>query len=341
MVTKKAVVAKKTAIPRKVYYRRAQFLNHSTHTLQQLVSQALTSQATIGSRLETIGTMANEFRCIASHSVQGHFLCGYAVSFERGRFQTVIDDNQNAKSLKLGALAPPKSGTMQQQYVPGVLYFVIRKNHVVVMQATAMRASALEQHLLWLLRSKTTTIPTTQGLALSDEPQKATRERIRKAHVRSVMIGRPLMESVELEQQGDNRTAVKKFKPEGAVLSFLKEMLDPTQFEKLGLEDEVFGGNLEVWIQIRHPKRQRAKAADAVKLLDDLSIALRDLDDDEARLQLNDGSVVTGKELKVSGDVEVEPESPGKHGVFKEQSVYDEMISWLELQLKNGVVSPD
>lgn len=330
---------KKPTTTRKVYYRRARFSNRTSQSLQQCVAQALGTQTTIGQRLEALGSMASEFRCIAGWRNHGHYLCGHLVTFERGRYQAIIDDDPNAKVLKLSALAPPKSSNrIQQQYVPGVLYFVMHKNHVVVMQTSAMRASALEQHLLWLLRSKTQTIPAQQGFGLSDEPQKATRERIRKSHVKSVMIGRPLMESVSLEDD-ERKTNVTKFKPEGVVLSFLREMLDQNQFEKLGLEDSLFDGNLEVWIQIRHPKRVRAKPADAVKLLDDISIALRDLEEDEARLRLNDGSVVTGKELKISGDVEVVMAEA--KGMLDEQDTYDQMIAWLERQLKNGVVTPD
>lgn len=332
------MATKKLTAVRKVYYRRARFSNQTSQNLQQLVAHALGSQATISQRLESLGAMATEFRCVAGWKVQKHYLCGHLVTFERGRFQTIIDDDPTAKTLKLSALPPPKSGKTQQQFSPGVLYFILHKNHVVVMQTTGMRASALEQHLLWLLRSKTQTILATQGFGLSDEPQKATRERIRKSHVKNVMIGRPLMESVSL-QEDSGKTAVQKFKPEGAVLSFLREMLDENQFEKLGLEDSLFDGNLEVWIQIRHPKRIRSKPSDSVKLLDDISIALRDLEEDEARLLLNDGSVVTGKELKVSGDVEVVTSE--SKGMLDENDTYDQMIAWLETQLKNGVVTPD
>lgn len=332
------MATKKPTVVRKVYYRRVKFNARTTQNLQQLVAQALGTQSTVGQRLEPIGAMANEFRCVAGWRNKGHYLCGNLVTFERGKFQTIIDDDPNAKTLKLSAIAPPMTGKKQQQFSPGVLYFVMHKNHVVVMQAVSIRASALEQHLLWLLRSKTQTISTGQGFGLSDEPQKATRERIRKSHVKSVMIGRPLMESTVL-QDANTHTEVAKFKPEGAVLSFLKEMLDPKEFEKLGLEDSLFGGNLEVWIQIRHPKRLRSKSADSIKLLDDISIALRDLEEDEARLQLNDGSLVTGKDLKVSGDIEVSASST--KGMLDEDDAYDEMIAWLETQLKNGVIQPD
>lgn len=332
------MAVKKPTTVRKVYYRRAKFNSRNVQNLQQLVAQALGAQSTIGARLESMGSMASEFRCVAGWKTHGHYLCGHLVTFERGRFQTIIDDDPTAKTLKLSAIAPPKAGKTQQQYSPGVLYFVLHKNHVVVMQATAIRATALEQHLLWLLRSKTQTISAQQGFGLSDEPQKATRERIRKSHVKSVMIGRPLMESTTRED-ARTHTEVTAFKPEGAVLSFLKEMLDQNEFEKLGLEDSLFGGNLEVWIQIRHPKRARSKSADSVKLLDDISIALRDLDEDEARLRLNDGSLVTGKDLKVSGDVEVMISA--SKGMLDENDTYDQMISWLETQLKNGVVEPD
>lgn len=331
----------KSTTTRKVYYRRARFAKPTRQTLQQMVNHGLNVLAIPGRRLEPLGSMATEFRCIAGWRTVGHYLCGHIVTFDRDRYQIVVDDDPDAMTLRLTAVPPPSKGKVKQQFVPGILFFVIYKNHVVVLQATNLRASALEHHLLWLLRSKTATMSSDQGFGLADEPQKATRERIRKSHVKSVMIGRPLMEEVELEEdsrRGEEKIS-KVFRPVGPALSLLKELLDPNQFEKLGLDDAVFAGNLEVWIQIRHPKRRRVKEADSVKLLDDISIALRDLDEEEARLKLNDGSTVYGKELKITGDIELRVE--GAKGMVNEGDAYEQMIAWLEMQIRNGIVTPD
>src|SRR6185369_12428859 len=164
------------------------------------------------------------------------------------------------------------------------------------------RALALEHHLTWLLRSKTTLIPSDVGMVLADESTKATKERIRKAHIKTVSVGRPLMN--EQERKAKDGSDTKRFTVDDGALAWLSGMLDSQQFEKLGLQDEVFDGNLEVWLEVRYPKHQRSKPARSMRLLDELGLALRDFDPEQSRIDLGDGSVVQGKELRIMSKIE-------------------------------------
>ncbi len=322
-------------VKRMVHYRRAQFSGDVHQNLQQLVSASIGKQSKIKDRFEPTNPEASEFRFISHHTTKDHFICGRLTTFERGSYQMVIDDNPDAAILPLSKLAPPKSTDgVQQQFVPGILYFAIHKNHVAVCQTQSLKTNALEAHLVWLLRSKTGLLTTLQGFVLKDEPQKATREKIRKSHVKSVMIGRPLLDEEAFVMKGKKSS---KFKPTGNVVRILKELVAPEHFEKLGLKDQVFDGNLEVWIEIRYPKHARVRPADSVRLLDNIGIAFRDIDEEQSKLLLADGGVVHGKELRISSALEVE----SNDGSISETKLYDEMRAWVWGLLKDGMITVD
>lgn len=329
---------------RKIHYRKAEFDPIGARTMQQLMSDALSKNSIVLNRAEPLGAANAELRLISDYQTVNGFLCGVLVSYERGRYQPVISDDPTAASLKLTAIVPPLTSGIRQQYVPGTLYFAVRNNHVVIMQSSGLRASAFENHLVWLLRTKTGLMTGTQAFVLKDEPQPATRDRIRKSHVKSVSIGRPLMEEVDVNNTNDGNALAKlgketkKFQPDTSIVGLISGLFkDSVQFEKLGLDNTLFEGNLEVWIEIRYPKHSRSQAEDSVKLLDNLGIALRDIDDNETRLQLNDGSIIKGKELRISSDVEFEID---EKGLPKQSNLFETMTGWLEEQIRNGVVPP-
>ncbi len=322
-------------VRRTTYYRRAQFSDSVTHTLQQLLSNALHTQKKISDRQESLDPQARSLRVISSHESSSSFICGRLTFWERGAYQAVMDDDPNATTLALDALEPPKKAGKQQQFIPGILYFAVHKNHVALVQSSALRATALESHFLWLLRSRLRLLTSEQGMVLVDEPTKATRERIRKSHVRSVMVGRPLMD--EHPATGEGRRKTSRFKITDDTVEWLEGFLGKQAFDKLGLEDKVFDSNLEVWLEIRYPKHQRSKPAAAMKLLDDLGIALRDIDEDQARLKLEDGSIVHGKELKIMSHVETSVTK----GLLDEAALYEGMRKWVRNLVQTGQVDPD
>lgn len=305
-------------------------------TIQQMLSESLSKLDRVKDRLEAVDTSATEFRVVSSSNLVGSFLCGRLTTFERGGFQVVIADDPDAKNLSLSAIEPPEKGGVPHQFATGMLYFCIFQNHVAIVQSASLKAGSFEQHLAWLLRDKTSILNVLQGVALSDEPQPATRERIKKSHVKSVMVGRPLMnESVIVPANETQTKAQTKFKGGGSLITLIKDWIDPIQFEQLGLEQGVFDGNLEVWIEIRYPKRLRSRPDDTVRLLDDLALALRDIDADQTKLELADGTVISGNQLKITGQVEAEVIA----GLLDESDLFSSMREWLESLIRDGVIT--
>ncbi|MCP3713562.1 hypothetical protein M3I54_43195 [Paraburkholderia sp. CNPSo 3274] len=334
-------MATETRTQKSAYYRRAAIVPTSAQTLQQLFQQALGQQKKIKDRLEAVDASASHFRVVSSSKTVKGMLCGTLVAFERGAHQLVIVDDPEATSLSIGALEPPQKDEKQQQYVPGVLFFAVFENHLAVVHSQSLKTSALEQHIAWLLREKTGLLGSQQGIALADEIKKATKERIRKSHVKALSFGRPFMAHEDDASVAPSaavalkKSDVSKLTPDSAVVSFIKSILPGDKFAKLNLEDAVFEGNLEVWVEIRYPSRSRSQPADTMKLIDDLAIALRDQEEDTVMLELADGSKVKGSELKISAPITLK--STG--GVPQEDAFYDDMAGWLSSLIVNGVVS--
>ena len=339
-------MSKKTNLTKAVAYRRALITPKQGQTLQQLLSGSLVNLTIASQRTEPLDSQSTEVRLIGHHKVVNNMLCGYLSTFERGKSQPVITDDPTAANLSLGAVPPPPSakGGKKQEYIPGVIFFAVLDNHIALTQTTTMRGSALESHFAWLLKSKTSALPATTSLVLSDEAQKATKERIRQSHVKSIAFGQPLMSEFKTPKgtSVDQNNAVqeaekKRFKPSGPMFELLKQFFDDKKFEALGL-NEVFDGNLEVWIELRYPKSKRSKAEDTIQLMDNLGIGLRDIEGDQVTLQLANGHKVSGKDLKISGNISIASDAAGQPD--KEQ-VWVELTSWLASQVKNGVVDPD
>jgi len=336
-------VATSKTSTRKVYYRRSQLQPANTQTLQQLLAAALGDRKRIKDRLETIDAAADACRVINQPRQMGAALCGTLLTFERGSHQLVVEDNPDAASLVMAALQPPKMNGTQQQFVPGVLFFALIDNHVALVQSASLRASGLEQHLAWLLRDQCRAIGPDAGIALVDEPKKATKERIRKSHVKAVSIGRPFMNQAPhtapdgstVQLAAGQARNVAKLAPDPTVLSLIKGFMGDDSYAKLDIEDAVFDGNLEVWLEIRYPKRSRAQPGDTVRLMDNLGIALRDQEENTVALQLADGTTVSGNDLKISSTIPLR----SVDGVPNIDAFYADMTTWLGELIRNKVIS--
>ena len=333
-----------------INYRRCLFGADVGQTLQQLLNQALGQFSTVGDRLEPLNKEGTEFRVIGNHQTLRSCLCGYLSSYERGAKQLVISDNAAAQSLSLSAVSPPppKNGEAKKEFVPGVIYFVVLENHVAFVATHRLRGNMLEQHINWLLKSKASVLDATVPFALSNETQKVTKEKIQKSQVKSIAFGQPLMEAVEetdsvpapsvASGKGARTVQATKsvFRPIKAVWDMIKPALPNDAFEKLGLEG-VFSDDLEVWIEIKYPRRTRNHSEDTAELMNKIAIAARDMDDIDVSLQLANGHKVSGQELRISGAIEAQLTADGR---IDEQVLFDLMVAWLSKQLSDGVIDP-
>ncbi|MEL7658548.1 MAG: hypothetical protein AAGU75_21875, partial [Bacillota bacterium] len=164
----------------------------------------------------------------------------------------------------------------------------------------------------WLLKTKSELLDKKIPLILSDEVKKATKARIQKSHVKSITFSQPLMSEVAAplttncvtgSETVSTTSTESKFKPTGAMWDMILSAIGKEKdLASLGLDD-ISDSNFDVWVEIRHPKRQRSKPENAVKFMDTLGVALRDTEGDQVSLELEDGNRISGNDLKISGTV--------------------------------------
>jgi hypothetical protein len=330
------ILAGQSTVTKKLYAKRGDFFQKpAKKTAQRVIGDALYSLHTIGDRKETSGENDDYVRAIIYHRSYADMLFGIFASYEKGTHQLVVAEDDSAEMLTVEQVAPPTSGDKKKrnEFLDGICYFGIYQNHVLVVQSTALRVKQLESHLNWLLR-KGQAIANNDGLVLGDQVSKATREKIRKAHVKEVEFGTPLIEvnkaANESLTQTEVRTSVMEYG--GLGVDILRQVIGHEQLGKLQLSDAI-DGNLEVSVRVRYKRKTTERAH---KLLDNIAIATRHMDEDDVKLSLVDGGTIQGGELKLSHQVRVE----SRDGVPNPDALFAEMRSWLLKQLQDKLIEP-
>lgn len=331
------VLAGQSTVAKRLYAKRGDFLQKPPKkSTQRAVADALHVLSKIGSRKETQGENGDYVRAVIYHRAYADMLFGIFASYEKGTQQLVVAEDDSAEMLSVEQVAPPASGdkTKRNEFLEGICYFGLYKNHVLVVQSSALRVKQLEAHLNWLLL-KGQSISTNDSLVLGDQISKATRAKIRKAHVKEVEFGTPLLNvteitDVEETKRSGVRTSVVEYA--GLGIDILRQAIGADKLGDLPLADAI-DGNLEVTIRVRYKRKTTERAH---KLLDSIAIAARHMDEDDVKLTLVDGGSIQGNELKLSHLVRVE----ARDGVPNPDALFAEMRSWLLKQLTDGLIEP-
>jgi hypothetical protein len=89
---------------------------------------------------------------------------------------------------RITKFAAPAEDGRRQEWLESALYFAAFRNHVALLQSAALRASALESHLRWLLGAVLDT-QSVGSLELNDKPSRATAARIRQVPCETLKLG--------------------------------------------------------------------------------------------------------------------------------------------------------
>ncbi|GGX52079.1 hypothetical protein [Undibacterium squillarum] len=321
-------------VQRRAYYKRGVFLakDHRSN-LQDSLSQALMDCKTLGKRKESLGEQSNNVRAIIYHRSFNNILFGILASYERGTHQLTIAEDDEAEMLSVEQVSPPESSdNKKREFLEGVCYFAILKNHVAIVQSTSLRSKHLERHLNWLLL-KGNVITQENRISLSDFVVKATREKLEKFHVKEFEIGSPLIEMDPLDAISEQISPTKSLAEfAGRGVKALQQFFFENQLNALKLSDAI-DGNINVAVKVSY---RRTTTSSGHALLDTLANAARHLDEDEVKLKLTDGSTVKGSELKLSKNLRVE----SFNGVPNPDSIFPNMSEWLRSILDNQTIDP-
>lgn len=306
---------------------------HDRQSLQAKMSSALGKLKKIGERKEVQGENQNYVRTIIYHRAVSSMLFGILASYERGTHQLTVAEDDDAEVLTVEQVAPPNTDQdKRREFLDGTCYFGILKNHVVLVASQSLNPKAAENHFNWLM-THANVLGDANRVGLSDQVTKVTRERIRAAHVKEVQIGTPLLDSQqEPTAPAPDGTTLKSHLYSGLGLDVLRKVVGDDFMNKLSLADAV-DGNIEVSLSVRYKRTTSTKAQ---KILDNIALELRNLDEDDVRIKLDGGGVIKGKDLKLSNLLRVE----GNDGIPNPDSLFEKMREWLHDLIDNKIIEP-
>lgn len=321
-------------INKHVYCKLAVFMNAKDKPLlQSKLSEALAKLKKVGERKEASGENSRYIRAVIYHREYAGMLFGILASYERGTSQLTVVDDDDVEMLTLDQVAPPKSkDNKRQEFLEGVCYFGVYKNHFVIVTSRPLGTKPTEQHINWLLETADVLDKEANRVGLSDHISQVTKQKIESAHVKQVEIGTPLIDpqSTQEVKSADGKRVV-SFEYGGLGVDILSKVFG-NNFGKIRLADAI-DGNIEITLKVRYKKKTTEKAH---KVLDDIALQLRHIDEDDVKVNLVGGATIKGKELKLSSPLSVE----ARDGVPNQDEMFKKMRDWLMSQIENQIIEP-
>ncbi len=319
---------------KKLWCKKAVFQKQGSD-LQLLLTAALAQFKKTGQRKELVfGT--TEARLISYFREEKGALYGIMLSYEKGRNQLILPEDDEAETLSVEQIAPPAAEDgKRREFLDGVLYFLIHKNHVLTIQSSALRAAQFEQHLAWLL-GKAGDFKG-NALALADQISSVTREKICKSHAKEIWIDAPLVSAqpttvgmpVSAGQQSSSFNLV------GIGKEWLQLALQhiPGGFGNQIKFEDALDANLECTLRVRYKRSSTDKGH---ALLDNLALALRHVDDADTVIELAGGGTVKGEEIKLTKDLSIQT----LNGIINPDDAFSKMHAWLADSIRDKLIDP-
>lgn len=319
-------------IPKRVYCKRAVFLDSSDKiTFQSQLSEALQKLKKMGERKETLGEDARYVRAIIYHRSYANMLFGIMASYEKGTHHLTVNDDDNAEMLTVEQVEPKGSDqSKRQEFLEGICYFCVFNNHVVIAPSRALGAKPMEQYLNWLL-CQAGLLSESNRVGFADQIIQATKNRIKSSHVKQVEIGAPLLDFSQSQEIASGK-AIQDIRLDGIGLNILRQIFGSDKLSQMNLIDAV-DGNIEVTLKIRY---NRATTEKAHNVLDNIALAVRNLDEDEVKITLDGGGTVKGSDLKLFTLLSVQ----ASNGIPNPDQLFEKMREWLLQQIENQIVEP-
>lgn len=319
-------------VTKRVYLKQAIFLdNKDSPTIQTKLTQALKKLHRIGDRKEVLGDDQRYVRSVIYHRQHANMLFGIFASYERGTHQLTVAEDDDAETLAIEQVAPPKGAdNKRREFLEGVCYFGFFGNHAIVVQSNALGAKHIEHHINWLF-TQSGVVAEGNAIGLSDQIASATKDRIRTAHVKEVEIGAPFIQAQEVTAEDKEVTRDKALTYSGIGLEMVRQLIGD-KLDSMKLADAL-DGNIEVSLRIRYKQKTTEKAH---KLLDNIALAIRHIDEDQVRLHLVGGGNVVGSQLKLSAPLRVE----AHEGIANPDELFQKMREWLLELLEKKIIEP-
>lgn len=344
-----------------IHYKRAAIANCDAD-LQSILESIISADGTaskVGMRREQISPSdsSSGYRLINRSSTYQTILFGQLILFEQGKSQalmTISDDVSfydinaiTSEQIKLEAdenVSDEHKEKIKREFIDSILYFGVLKNHLIIVQSSALRSKDLETHLNWLIHSFGSSFSDDSILILKDKPTEETIQKLEKNPVSKINLGSVPIKSINdtsveivrtpnIPTEGNVQKVRKmKFMPTGKGGNILKAAFGEKWFDDLKLEDSLDESNLQVNLEITYFRKTNK---DGQLLMDTLATSLRNMDEDDIEITLKGGGTIKGGDLKLSGSINVQY----NNGLIDENHLYLQMHKWLHTKIGAGEVA--
>ncbi|WP_335954836.1 hypothetical protein [Acinetobacter guillouiae] len=324
--------------PRVAHYKKCKVTGKKT--LQQMLHETLIVEDSLWSkaanRQEILNTNSEDFFFINHKSEHQEMLFAELLFVEKGKAQSFMHIDPNSEEFEIKPFTvdklpddeedDSKKEIKQKEFVDSVLYFGVIENHVALVQSRSIRSRHLEQHLAWLLGSNiSSALPKDSALILSDVPDQQTHEKLAKSPARKLHIGtdvKGVTDQKLLTRTEQIKTESMVFKVQSKIVNVLKEItgLDISDLE---LKDSLDDANLKLKVVLTYD-RKTTECGQFV--LDSVAASMRHMEDEDFQIELSNGAILKGGELKISSDIKVET----INGSVNRNGVRNELYKWLK-----------
>ncbi len=318
-------------IQKRAYCKSATFLQAQRGNLQTALSEALVKKKKIGQRKQIEGDDQKYVSSIIYHRTAGNMLFGVLAAYERGTHQLTIAEDDNAESISVEQVAPPaRDDKKRREFLEGICYFGVFKNHVILVGSRAVDAKDMERYINWLMLGAKT-IADEDRVMLSDQISAVTRNKILSQGVKAIKIGGPLVNLASEDEVEGVATKNANVQLDGFGMDVLRRILGDSKVDRLKLSDAI-DGNIELSLRISYKRKTTEKAR---KVLDTLALAARNLPGEEVSLELAKGGSVRGGDLKLSKMLSVN----GRDGIVDHDDLFPKMQTYLKQLLDDAIIN--
>lgn len=316
---------------RELHYRVAK-LHKQKGPLQTLVTTALKQLGDPPERTQPLATTGTDYRLINYAYTHGSMLCGNMFVYSAGAAQLLMrakvehTAGAEAASYPLDAFTAPSQDGQKREFLESILYFCIHKNHVLLLQSRGLKAGGFEEYLDWLLEKAKLIEP--GQVVLADQPTPDAKRAISRSHVKSVSMGMPFIHAETSTQPGQKSARINV---DSFFVNAFKGLLG-SKMDHLKLADAL-DGNIKATLEL---KWMRHTTAPAQNFLDEIAIAMRNVEPDDVAIELNNGAVVKGNELKLTVPVQVRV----RNNIVEQTSLYKSMRESVKMLLESGTITP-
>lgn len=267
-------------------------------------------------------------------------LFGQLVLFEKDKSQSLLEINDNVRFYDINSITSndiiidgDNARDKKREFVDSILYFGVLNNHVIIVQSTSLRFKEFESHLNWLIDRFTELQNFT--LLLEDKPSEAIMQKMKGSPAKSIRIGSlPITSEVKKDnasfaQKPTGSVKTIKYRPTGKGGSLLKAFLGDNWADDIDLKDSLDDANLQVSLEITYFRKTNDGGQ---AIIDSIATSLRHIDVDDYSIKLQGGGEITGKEIKLSGNINVEY----NNGIIDENDLFLKMHKWLLSKLEAG-----